>query len=330
MIDSVRFSSTRVVAEDEAHAGLHGFEASATRCDHTIGSMPTDLRTALDGVRAFVLDADGVLMYRGQPIPGSPEAISDLRRRRIPYRVVTNFSSAHRSTLASAFGKATGLAVDGAEIITAASAAAAYTAAHHPGAPILVLAQPDARREWDGQDVVSPEAADTGSQPVAAVVIGDAGDALTYANLDIAYRQLRSGAEFVAMHRNPWWVTPKGYTLDAGAFVAGLEFALGRKAVICGKPSPVVFRQAVAELRAELAAQRVPRGPRLRTSEVAMVGDDPQADFAASRRAGLRPFLALTGKVTREEALAAGVPVVQLTPSLADVVASLGSRGASR
>jgi len=74
-------------------------------------------------------------------------------------------------------------------------------------------------------------------------VIGDAGDDLSFRNLDIAYRQLRGGAEFVAMHRNPWWVTPKGFTLDAGALVAGLEFALGRRAVICGKPSPVVFRR---------------------------------------------------------------------------------------
>src|SRR5438034_8539075 len=111
-----------------------------------------------------------------------------------------------------------------------------------------------------------PDEADARQEPVAAVVIGDAGDDLSYRNLDIAYRQLRAGAEFVAMHRNPWWVTPKGYTLDAGALVAGLEFALGRRAVICGKPSPVVFRQAVGELREELA------GPHLRTADVAMVG----------------------------------------------------------
>src|SRR6185369_4509230 len=165
------------------------------------------LRTALDGVRAFVLDADGVLMYRNVPIPGSPEAIAELRRRRIPYRVVTNYSSAHRSTLAAAFGKASGLAVDGAEIITAASAAARYTAAHHAGEPLLVLAAPDARREWAGQDVLSPDEADARKEPVGAVVIGDAGDDLSFRNLDIAYRQLRAGAAFVAMHRNPWWVT---------------------------------------------------------------------------------------------------------------------------
>jgi ribonucleotide monophosphatase NagD (HAD superfamily) len=164
--------------------------------------------------------------------------------------------------------------------------------------------------------LVSPAEADARKEPVAAVVIGDAGDDLNFTNLDIAFRQLRGGAEFVAMHRNPWWVTPKGFTLDAGAIVAGLEFALGRRAIVCGKPSPVVFRQAVAELRREIP------GPRLRTGDVAMVGDDPKADFGASRRAGLRAFLALTGKVTLEEAIAAGVPETHIARDLAEVVAA--------
>jgi HAD superfamily hydrolase (TIGR01450 family) len=293
------------------------------------GTPVNDLRAAVAGVRAFILDADGVLMYRNAPIPGSPEAIVELRRNGIPYRVLTNFSSAHRSSLAAAFGKATGLEVDGAEIITAASAAAAYTAKHHAGKPILVLAAPDARREWAGQDVVSPDEADARAEPVAAVVIGDAGDDLSYRNLDIAFRQLRHGAAFVAMHRNPWWMTPKGFTLDAGALVAGLEFALGRRAVITGKPSPVVLRQALAELRAQAAGGARPAGHlapgevgghRLRAADVAMVGDDPKADIVAARRAGLRGVLVLTGKTTRNEAAASGVRSDAVAPDLAAVV----------
>ena len=270
-------------------------------------------------------------MFKGAPIAGAPEAVTELRRRAIPYRVVTNFSSAHRSSLAAAFGKATGLEVDGAEIITAASAAAAHTARNHPGKPILVLAAPDARREWDGQDVVSPDEADARPEPVAAVVIGDAGDDLSFRNQDIAFRQLRAGAEFVAMHRNPWWMTPKGFTLDAGAVVAGLEFALGRKATICGKPSPVVFREALAELRGQAAGGARPAGhlaggsggPRLRAADVVMVGDDPRADIAAARRAGLRGVLVLTGKTSPDEARASKVPGGAIAASLAEVVAAL-------
>jgi HAD superfamily hydrolase (TIGR01450 family) len=293
-----------------------------------------DLRATLEGVRALVLDADGVLMYRNVPIQGSPEALVELRRRGVPYRVVTNYSSAHRSSLAAAFGKAAGIEVDQAEIITAASAAAAYTARVHAGRPLLVISTTDARREWAGQELVAIDEADSRPEPVAAVVIGDVGEALTFRELDIAFRQLRAGADFVAMHRNPWWMTPKGYTLDSGAMIAGLEFALGRKAVICGKPSPVVFRQALAELREQLAGGPRPAGqqpvegsggPRLRAADVLMVGDDPKADLAAARRVGLRAVLVNTGKVSATEAEAAGVPRDCIAPNLRAVVSALDS-----
>ncbi len=261
-------------------------------------------------------------MWRGEPIEGSAEALQTLRRRRIPYRVVTNFSTAHRQTLAASFGRATGLVVEGAEIITGASAAAAYTARRHPGARLLVLAAPDALREWEGQHVVSPEDAVAGSEPVAAVVIGDAGDGLSFRNLDIAYGQLHAGAEFVAIHRNLWWMTPKGHTLDSGALIVGLEAALGRRAVVCGKPSPVVFRQAVAELSAEVRSRG--ESP-LRRRDVAMVGDDPVADIAAARRVGLRGILVLTGKVDAAAAAATarGRPDA-IAASLADVIEAAG------
>ena len=291
-----------------------------------------DLRWTLRGARAFVLDADGVLLFKGAPIPGAPEAVAELRRRGMPYRVVTNYSSAHRSSLAAAFSQATGLEVDAAEIITAASAAAAYTARQHPGEPLLVLAAPDARREWAGQRLVTPADAEAGVEPVAAVVIGDAGEDLSFGNLDIAFRQVRAGAAFIAMHRNPWWMTPKGFTLDAGAAVAGLEFALGSKAVVCGKPSPVVFRQALAELRAQLGGGPRPAGhlatsasdgPRLRAADVVMVGDDPRADIAAARRVGLRGVLVLTGKTSKAAAQAAGLPTRTVAADLGAVVAAL-------
>jgi HAD superfamily hydrolase (TIGR01450 family) len=278
------------------------------------------LARSLDGVRAFVLDADGVLMWRSEPIAGSAEALVELRRRRIPYRVVTNYSTAHRSTLAARFATVTGFDVDAAEIITGASAAAAYTATRHPGAPLLVIAAPDALQEWDGQQLVSPEAAEAGDEPVAAVVIGDAGDDLSFRNLDIAYGQIHAGAEFVAIHRNLWWMTPKGHTLDSGALIVGLEAALARRAVVCGKPSPVVFRQAVAELDDELRSRGAAR---LVRREVAMVGDDPIADIAAARRVGLRGILVLTGKVEPSLERAHRHAADAVARSLSEVVSNL-------
>ena len=48
-----------------------------------------------------------------------------------------------------------------------------------------------------------------------------------------------------------WWLTPAGPTLDAGAFLVGLEWAAKRRARIVGKPSPALFSTAAARLAAE-------------------------------------------------------------------------------
>ena len=104
---------------------------------------------------------------------------------------------------------------------------------------------------------------------------------------------MRGGAALIGMHRNPWWLTPEGPTLDAGAFLVALEWATGRKARIVGKPAPAFFRVAIDRLAAEAAA----RGePRLRRGDLAMVGDDVGSDIRGGRRAGLRTVFVRSGK----------------------------------
>ena len=92
---------------------------------------------------------------------------------------------------------------------------------------------------------------------------------------------------------------------------------IGRK--ILGKPSPDVFRQAVAGLNADL-------GERLPRSAFAMVGDDLRADVAAAQRVGMKGILVLSGKTDAAEAARAekgarGPDGVGAT--LAEVVAAL-------
>jgi HAD superfamily hydrolase (TIGR01450 family) len=255
-----------------------------------------DLRRALAGVRAFVLDADGVLVMKGAALPGAAEALAALNARGIPFQVATNFSSAHRATLAARF-QAAGLPVAEARIVTAASATAAHTAAVYPGQPLFVITRPDGRREFDGQNLLRYEDADAPGASVAAVVLGDGDVDLSYANLDRAFRLIRGGATLLAMHRNPWWFTSRGPTLDSGAFVAALEYATGVRAILCGKPGPIMFRTALAGVAADL-------GGRVAAREVAMIGDDPAQDIIGARRLGMRGVLVLTGKTSPAAAAA--------------------------
>ncbi len=253
-------------------------------------AVDVDLREALAGVRGFVLDADGVLVLRGAALPGAVEALARLEAKGIPFRIATNFSGAHRGTLAARF-RADGLSIPEDRVVTAASATAAHTAAAYPGEPLFVITKPDGRREFDGQHLIRYEDADAPGARAAAVVIGDGDADLSFANLDRAFRLIRGGAALLAMHRNPWWYTSRGPTLDSGAFVAALEFATGAHAVLCGKPGPIMFRTALAGLSRDL-------GRRIAARDVVMVGDDPGQDIAGARRLGMRGILVLTGKTS--------------------------------
>src|SRR4029078_10137874 len=145
------------------------------------------------------------LVLQGEPLPGAVDAVRSLEARGIPFRVVTNFSQLHRSTLASWFAKH-GLVVDPERIITGTSATAAYVGATYPGRRAFVLAAEDARRAVDGAMLLCASAADAAPEgSVAAVVVGDAGDDLSYRNLDVAFRLVPHGAALLAATPHSGW-----------------------------------------------------------------------------------------------------------------------------
>ena len=285
---------------------------------------PAALREALRGVRALLLDLDGVIVVAGAAVPGSVEAIAALERRGFPYRIVTNTSLVSRATL-SRYAAKLGNDIPPDRFQSALSASAAFAARAFPGQPLYVIASADARTEFDGQRLLSHDEASEPGARAAAVIVGDSAEELTHANLNRAFRLVRAGARLIGMHRNPWWLTPDGPTLDSGAYVTGLEYATGVRAEIIGKPAKAFFSIAVEALRAEVRSS----GGGLRRAAIAMVGDDLRTDVLAGQRAGLRGVFVLTGKHGLDEL--AGRPGASrgvrepdaVAPSLAEVVAAL-------
>jgi HAD superfamily hydrolase (TIGR01458 family) len=277
------------------------------------------------GVRGLLLDLDGVLVLQGKAIPGAQEAMAEIDRRGIPYRVVTNTSLVSRPAL-STWGKSLGLRIPPERIMSALSCSAGYTARTFPGRSLFVIASEDARQEFAGQKLLSGPEADRKGAEAAAVVIGDSPDEATYDNLNRAFRLIRGGAQLIAMHKNRWWLTPAGPTLDSGAYVAGLEYAASVKALVLGKPSEDFFREASSALLDEISQSS---GGRPGRGDIAMVGDDLWTDVLSAQRLGLRGVFVLSGKHGREELTQAanagrggGVPDL-VAGSMSEVVAAL-------
>jgi HAD superfamily hydrolase (TIGR01458 family) len=287
-------------------------------------SSAFELQGRLAGVQALLLDLDGVLVLKGVPISGASEALASLEARGIPYLIGTNTSLFSRATLSDQL-RGVGLAVGRDRIVSAASAAAGYCRRHFAHERLYVLGSPDGLTEFEGLRLLSQREAAEPDTRAAAVVIGDAADEFTPANMQSAFRLLRGGARFVAMHKNRWWLTPGGVMLDAGAYVVGLEYAAQRRALVTGKPSRTFFAEALRML-----ARPGGHGAtsRLTPEEVAMVGDDLWNDIRGAQRAGLRGVFVLSGKhgsaeLARAAAERRAWAPDAVAPSIAEVVAAL-------
>jgi HAD superfamily hydrolase (TIGR01458 family) len=225
---------------------------------------------------AILLDVDGVLHVSGDPIPGAAAAIRRLREDGHRLRFVTNTTTRSRARLAEEL-RGQGIELEDSEVQTTADAA--VQALH--GRRVLALTMQALVGDLDGIELVG-DGAD-------AVLLGGADETpetnlvFSYMNLARAFAELELGAQLYCLHRNRWWQTARGPLLDAGAFVAGLEYAAQVEAVVLGKPSVSYFTAACDVLDAD---------PELTW----MVGDDLEIDIAGAQALNMRTVLVRTGK----------------------------------
>ena len=246
-----------------------------------------------DRPAAYLIDLDGTLYAEGAAIPGAVDTLARLRALRVPYRLVTNTTSRSRAMLVERL-RGYGFAADPADVFTAPMAGAELvrSVGYRTAAPFCPEA---ALEDLDGLELA---AGTSGRVPSAGwradiVIVGDLGGRWSHALMQEAFEHVMAGAALVALSRDRYWLKDGRLTLDAGPFVAGLEYATGRTAEIAGKPSARFFAAALAALG----------GPAAGT--VAMVGDDLWSDVAGAQAAGLQGWLVRTGKF-RPESLSTG------------------------
>ena len=245
--------------------------------------------------KGLLIDLDGTLYVEDAPIPGAREALSRFEAAGIPYRYVTNTTRKPRREVVSRLRE---LGFPAREDLVFAPAAAANALLAGKRCHVLVA---EALLE-DLADLVL-----AGTGPTEHVLVGDLGDGFDYARLNRAFRLLMDGAGLVALQRNRFWQEADGPSLDAGPFVAALEYASGKTATVVGKPEPAFFEAALRDLGLE-------------AKDVAMVGDDAESDVAGAQRAGLWGIQVKTGKYRSG---ATGEPDAEIE-SIADLPALLG------
>ena len=221
-------------------------------------------------IKGLLLDLDGTLYVGEEAVPGAREAVQRLKAAGLALRYVTNTTRMPRRAVVEGL-RALGFEATEDKVFTPAWAAARLMR----NKSCLALVDESLLEDLKGI-TLTEESPDF-------VLVGDLGEGFTYARLDAAFNCLMNGAKLVALQKNRYWRTPGGLSLDAGPFVAALEYATGQQAAVVGKPEEAFFRIALEDLRLE-------------AGEVAMVGDDVEADVAGAKRAGLLGIQVRTGK----------------------------------
>jgi len=252
-------------------------------------------------MRAILLDIDGVLYNSGKAIEGAAETLNWVRAQGIPHLFVTNTSSRGRDVLVGKLARF-GVIAAKDEILTPAAAAAQWLRMHARG-PVALFVKPALRDEFAGLSGVDDDA----ESGAGYIVIGDLGETWDFRTLNRAFRLLHSDPEttLIALGMTKFWEAPDGLSLDVAPFVAALEHAARRKAVVFGKPARAFFEMASEKLGVAAA-------------DILMVGDDIEIDVAGAQEAGLKGALVKTGKFRPPDLNGAFKPDVVLD-SVADL-----------
>jgi 4-nitrophenyl phosphatase len=249
-------------------------------------------------------DLDGVYWRGDQPLAGAAAGDAALRGAGFRVGYLSNNSSQPVGEVTEKL-RAMGVDAGPDDVITSAVAAAALLARDLPaGAPVLTCAGPGVT---EALLAVGLEPRRDG--PVDAVVVGFHRD-FDFDGLARASAAVRAGARFVATNLDATYPVPAaegGLVPGAGAIVAAVATASGRRPEVAGKPEAPV----VELVRARLGTHGV------------VVGDRPSTDGALATNLGW-PFALVLSGVTRDPAPPGGESIPDPAPPfVADDLAAL-------
>lgn len=265
--------------------------------------LPMPLSPLLSRYDHVLLDLDGCVWIQDTAIPGSPEALTELRSAGKSIAFVTNDARHSPEEYVRKLWRL-GLKASLEEVVTVGAAIQFELAGRLPNSTAFVIGAPPIFRHVaeSGHRIVNG----TPGATSADVVVVAGHDAFDFAELRDATLAVLAGAEMIAAGRDRTFPVDGGQWPGTGALVAALEYATQRTARVVGKPDRLIFSTAL---------DRVGPGRAL------MIGDRLDSDLAGAHAAGIDGAIVLTGVTTREQAELATDPApVAIAADLASLV----------
>lgn len=250
-------------------------------------------------IMSWLTDMDGVLIREGVALPGAAEFLAALRRRGLPFLVLTNNSIYTPRDLRARLA-VSGLDVPEESIWTSALATAQFLNDQHPGGSAYVIGEAGLTTALHNIGYVLTDAAPD------YVVLGET-RTYSFEAITKAIRLVEAGSRFIATNPDPTGPSPDGPLPATGSVAAMISRATRRDPYYIGKPNPMMFRSALNQIDAH-------------SESTAMVGDRMDTDIVAGIEAGLLTYLVLTGSTRRDEVNAFPFRPNHVIDSVADLI----------
>lgn len=257
-----------------------------------------DKKTAVEGVKMFVLDMDGTFYLGDRLIEGSLDFLEKVKETGRRFVFFTNNSSRIPSFYQKKLEKM-GCFVDKSEVITSGNVTIAYLQTHYADKKIYLVGTPLLVESFE-------EAGINLVQEDPDVVVVGFDTTLTYEKLEKACTYIRNGATFLATHLDINCPTEDGFIPDCGAMCALITKSTGVEPRYLGKPFPETM-DMVLQITG------------CKKDEIVFVGDRLYTDVATGVKNGAKGFLVLTGEADMKTVEESEVKPTCIYDSLLDI-----------
>lgn len=239
----------------------------------------------LANIKGLIIDMDGVLWRDTEPIGNLPAIFDEIKAQGLSAILATNNASRtveeyHQKLLHF------GVQLEDWQVITSAQGTGIFLSDRYPeGCRAFVVGQPSLIQTLKSYGLIVVD--DPKDQ--VDVVIASIDFDLTYDKIKDAELLIRSGCDFIGTNPDVTYPTPHGLYPGSGTIIGAIEIASGKKAMMIGKPEPLLYQIALKRLS-------------LLPGETLAIGDRLETDIAGAKAAGIHSALVLTGASTLDQA----------------------------
>lgn len=227
-------------------------------------------------IRAVISDMDGVLWRGDTALPGLHAFFDWLHERDLAYTLATNNASQSSHHYVAKLARL-GIRTTAEHILNSADATADYLLQHAPrGARLYVIGGPGLR------EALSQRGFQLSDGDEADYVVVGWDRTLTWERMARATLLIRRGATFIGTNGDRAFPLEEGLVPGAGAQLAMLEAATDVRPLVIGKPSPMLYEQAMARMG-------------VAPEHTLVIGDRLDTDILGGQRLGLLTAAMLSG-----------------------------------